>query len=166
MIAGGSRAAVRRAARHGLGFIAQADPPGLRELFETESRAHGREPGPAQFPDGTAVPTTVFVADDLEHAWDELGPYLLHDAMTAAAYRHGDDSVASITRARTVSELRTAPGAYAVLDRDAALEFLHNGRSLALHPLCGGLPPALAWPYLERAVDAVRIAGEQPQHEH
>ncbi len=163
MIAGGSRAAVRRAARHGLGFIAHANPPGLRELFETESRAHGHEPGPAQFPDGSAGPTTVFVADDVDQAWEELGPYLLHDAMTAAAYRHGDDSIASITRARTVSELRAAPGAYAVLDRDAAVAFVRSGRSLALHPLCGGLPPSLAWPYLERAADAVRSVRDELQ---
>ena len=48
----------------------------------------------------------VFVADDTELAWAEIGPYLLHDARMAASYRHGDDSVASITRADTVEELR------------------------------------------------------------
>jgi len=32
---------------------------------------------------------------------------------------------------------------------------------LPLHPLCGGLPPKLAWPYLRRVVDEVmpRLAG-------
>ena len=105
MIAGGSPAAVRRAARHGLGFVAQTNAPGLLELFESESRAHGHEPGPAMFPDNSG-PTTAFVADDVDAAWAEIGPYLLHDALMAASYRHGDDSVASITHAKTVSELR------------------------------------------------------------
>ena len=109
MIAGGSPAAAKRAARHGLGFISQVNSPGLKELYESECRAIGQEPGLTQFPDGSA-PTAVFVADDVDRAWDELGPYLLHDAMTAAAYRHGDDTVASISRAQSVEDLRAAPG--------------------------------------------------------
>jgi alkanesulfonate monooxygenase SsuD/methylene tetrahydromethanopterin reductase-like flavin-dependent oxidoreductase (luciferase family) len=71
MIAGGSKAAVKRAARHGLGFVAQTNNPELLELFDRESRAHGHEPGFTQFPDGTG-PTTTFVADDadgVEKAW-------------------------------------------------------------------------------------------------
>ncbi|MBW0018360.1 MAG: LLM class flavin-dependent oxidoreductase [Mycobacterium sp.] len=153
MIAGGSPAAVKRAARHGLGFVAQANPPGLLELFESESRAHGHEPGPTMFPDN-AGPTTAFVADDVDAAWAEIGPYLLHDALMAASYRRGDDSVASITSAKTVAELRDSPGAYAIFTPDEAATALRSGRPLPLHPLCGGLPPALAWPYLERAAAA------------
>jgi alkanesulfonate monooxygenase SsuD/methylene tetrahydromethanopterin reductase-like flavin-dependent oxidoreductase (luciferase family) len=34
MIAGGSAAAAKRAGRHGLGFIAYTDTPGLKETFE------------------------------------------------------------------------------------------------------------------------------------
>jgi alkanesulfonate monooxygenase SsuD/methylene tetrahydromethanopterin reductase-like flavin-dependent oxidoreductase (luciferase family) len=159
MIAGGSRAAAARAARHGLGFVAQANPPGLLEFFQSESRAHGFEPGPTTFPDGKG-PTTAFVADNVDAAWDEIGPYLLHDARMAASYRHGDDSVASITRANTVAELRESPGAYAVFSPDEAVAQLRTGRPLALHPLCGGLPPDLAWPYLECAARAeAAVAG-------
>lgn len=96
LIAGGSRAAARRAARHGLGFISQTATPGLKEFYEDECRANGHEPGLIQFPVPN-TPTAIFVADDLNRAWDELGPYLLHDARTAASYRHGDDTVASIS---------------------------------------------------------------------
>src|SRR5277367_5868616 len=39
MIAGGSKAAVRRAATHGLGFISQVDSAGLKEFYESECRA-------------------------------------------------------------------------------------------------------------------------------
>ena len=154
MIAGGSAAAARRAARHGLGFISQVASPELRELYETECRNRGFEPGLKQFP-VEGAPTTVFVAADVEAGWRELGPYLLHDAMTAASYRHGDASVASISSARTVGELRAAGGPYRVLTREEAAAHVRGGRPLPLLPLCGGLPPALAWPYLERAVSAV-----------
>jgi hypothetical protein len=99
-------------------------------------------------------PTAVFVADDVDRAWQELGPYLLHDALTAASYRHGDDSVASISRATTVAALRAEPGPYRVLCADEATEYVKAGSPLPLHPLCGGLPPETAWPYLERAVEA------------
>jgi alkanesulfonate monooxygenase SsuD/methylene tetrahydromethanopterin reductase-like flavin-dependent oxidoreductase (luciferase family) len=158
MMAGGSTAAARRAARHGLGFIAQTDAPGLREVFEAESVAHGHQPGPAQFPDGLS-PTAVFVADDVDAAWAEIGPHVLHDARMAAAYRHGDDSVASITRAGSIDELRATSGPYAILTVDEAASRIRSGAGLPLHPLCGGLPPELAWPYLERAALATsRIA--------
>lgn len=154
MVAGGSAAAAKRAARHGLGFLAQTNLPGLRELYESQCRVHGREPGPTQFPEADA-PTTVFVTDDVDRAWSELGLYLLHDAVTAAAYRHGDAEVASISRAASVAELRATPGPYRIFTLDEAVAHLRSGRSLPLLPLCGGLPPSLAWPYLEHAVAAV-----------
>jgi alkanesulfonate monooxygenase SsuD/methylene tetrahydromethanopterin reductase-like flavin-dependent oxidoreductase (luciferase family) len=153
MIAGGSRPAARRAALHGLGFISQSDAPALKDLYDTVCRDHGREPGTVQFP-VPGVPTAAFVAEDVDRAWDELGPYLLHDAMTAASYRHGDDSVASITRASTVPELREMGSPYRIFTVDEAADYVRGGRPLPLHPLCGGVAPEVAWPYLEFAVAA------------
>ncbi|AFM16714.1 flavin-dependent oxidoreductase, F420-dependent methylene-tetrahydromethanopterin reductase [Mycolicibacterium chubuense NBB4] len=152
-VAGGTRAAARRAARHGLGFISQTPSEDLRQYYASQCRAHGHEPGVARFP-VPGEPTAVFVADDVDAAWQELGPYLLHDAVTAASYRHGDDSVASISRALTVSALRAERGPYRVLCLDEATEHVEAGSPLPLHPLCGGLPPETAWRYLEHAVVA------------
>ena len=45
MLAGGSEAAVKRAAKHGLGLVLQTNQGGLKELYENECRAHGHEPG-------------------------------------------------------------------------------------------------------------------------
>ena len=153
LIAGGSRAAARRAAKYGLGFISQTDSPALKSFYEAECRANGHEPGVVQFPTPNA-PTTVFVADDVDSAWDELGLHLLHDATTAASYRHGDDSVASISRADTVAALRETPGPYRIFTLDEAAAYIRRGQPLPLLPLCGGIPPDIAWPYLERAVMA------------
>lgn len=155
LVAGGSKAAARRAARHGLGFISQTASPELRAYYESQCRAHGHEPGLMQFP-VAGVPTAVFVADDVDAAWEEVGPYLLHDAMTAAAYRHGDDSVASISRADSVHALRESDGPYRIFTRAQAAEYVGRTGALPLLPLCGGLPPQVAWPYLERAVEAAR----------
>jgi hypothetical protein len=153
MIAGGSKAAVRRAATHGLGFISQVDRPELRTYYEAQCRAMGNVPGFMQFPVPDS-PTAVFVADNVDQAWEQLGPHLLHDAAMAASYRHGDDSVASITRATTVAELRVAGGPYRILTPTAATEFVRAGSSLPLHPLCGGIEPDVAWRYLRMAVAA------------
>jgi alkanesulfonate monooxygenase SsuD/methylene tetrahydromethanopterin reductase-like flavin-dependent oxidoreductase (luciferase family) len=153
MIAGGSKAAVRRAASHGLGFISQIDRPELRTYYEEQCAKMGQVPGFVQFPVPDS-PTVVFVADDVDQAWEQLGPHLLHDAAMAASYRHGDDSVASITRANTVAELRLAHGPYRILTPTEATEFVRTGKSLPLHPLCGGIDPEVAWRYLKTAIAA------------
>jgi alkanesulfonate monooxygenase SsuD/methylene tetrahydromethanopterin reductase-like flavin-dependent oxidoreductase (luciferase family) len=157
MIAGGSKAAARRAAAHGLGFISQTDSPGLREYYESQCRAAGHEPGIFQFP-VPGTPTTVFVADDVEQAWQVLGPHLVHDAVTAASYRPHDDSVASITRADNVTALREAAGPYRIFAPVEATDYIRSGRPLPLHPLCAGIPPEVAWHHLELAAAATARA--------
>ncbi len=157
LIAGGSKAAARRAARSGLGFISQTDSTALKDFYEAECRAQGHEPGVMQFP-VPGAPTAVFVADDVDAAWNELGRYLLHDATMAASYRHGDDSVASISRAETVAAMREAQGPYRIFTIDEAAAHIRSGKPLPLLPLCGGVPPDLAWPYLQRAVVAAERA--------
>jgi hypothetical protein len=158
LIAGGSKAAARRAGTHGFGFVSQTAVPGLKELYEAECRAHGHEPGMIQFP-VEGAPTTVFVASDapgaVDQAWDELGPHLLHDAIMAASYRPHDDSVASISRADSVAALREeTAGPYRIFTPDEAVDYIRGGRLLPLHPLCGGVAPDVAWPYLELAAAA------------
>lgn len=157
VIAGGSNAAARRAATYGLGFIAQTNSPSLREFYESQCRAAGHEPGVVQFP-VLGAPTAAFVAEDVEEAWDVLGPHLMYDAVTAASYRPNDDSVASITRADNVTALREAGSPYRIFTRDEAAAYIRSGRPLPLHPLCGGIPPDVAWEHLELAADATEQA--------
>jgi hypothetical protein len=45
---------------------------------------------------------------------------------------------------------------------DEAVEYLRVKGILPLHPLCGGLPPDVAWPYLERVVNEVLPAASAP----
>jgi alkanesulfonate monooxygenase SsuD/methylene tetrahydromethanopterin reductase-like flavin-dependent oxidoreductase (luciferase family) len=160
LIAGGSKAAARRAGRYGFGFVSQTDLPGLKEFYEAQCRTHGHEPGIIQFP-VSGAPTAVFVANDVDEAWDVLGPHLLHDAVMAASYRPHDNSVASITRADSVAALRDESGPYRIFTPDEATEFVRSGRPLPLHPLCGGVAPEIAWPYLERAAAAAARAHDK-----
>ena len=153
-VAGGSRAAARRAARHGLGFISQSASADLQQYYEAECRLHGHVPGMARFP-VRGEPTTIFVADDPDRAWAQIGPHLLHDAVTAASYRPTDHSVASISRAESVQAMRDEQaGPYRIVSVDDAVASIRGGTPLPLHPLCGGLAPEVAWQYLECAVAA------------
>lgn len=157
LIAGGSVAAAKRAGRFGLGLIAQANAPGMVEAYHAACEASGHKPGFVKLPD-PAEPTAIFVASDVDAAWAEIGPFLLHDARAAAAFRQGEDHVASISRANSVADLRAENGAYRILTAAEATGRLKDGKSLGLLPLCGGMPPQIAWPYLERAAQAITAA--------
>jgi alkanesulfonate monooxygenase SsuD/methylene tetrahydromethanopterin reductase-like flavin-dependent oxidoreductase (luciferase family) len=155
-VGGGSVHAARRAGRFGLGLIAQAAEPGLEEAYREACREAGHDPGFVRIPEPGLV-TVLFVADDVDRAWDELGRHLLHDATTAASYRHGQTSVASISTAATVEELRADPS-YRIVTVDEAADLIRSGTILPLLPLCGGVDPEVAWPYLRRAVEATERA--------
>lgn len=154
---GASIAAAERAGRYGLGLQASGSVAGMEEAYEAACRAHGHEPSFVHIPD-RSEPSVVFVADDVEQAWDELGPHLLHDAQTYSAWNPDDDAVVFITHASSIDDLRVPGSGYAVLGRDEAVEAVRAGGILRLAPLCGGIPPEVAWPYLERAAEVSAAA--------
>ena len=153
---GGTPAAARRAGRHGIGFFAQTDAPGLQEEYEAAARGAGYDPGLCVLP-SPATPYAVFVADDEDAGWDDVGTSLLADAATYHQWNAAAgtaDTTASVSSAKTVGALRDAAGAHRVVTPTAARSLIAEHGLLALHPLCGGLEPDVAWPYLERAVAA------------
>jgi alkanesulfonate monooxygenase SsuD/methylene tetrahydromethanopterin reductase-like flavin-dependent oxidoreductase (luciferase family) len=154
MWGGGSIAAAKRAGRYGLGFFAQSDLEGMKEAYEASCREHGHEPGMAQLPPKDAA-TTMFVADDVDKAWDEIGEYILHDVKMYGDWNPGDETTASISHAQTVEELRATSPAHKIYSTDEAVELVRNGAPLMLMPLCGGIPPELAWPYVEHVANVV-----------
>jgi alkanesulfonate monooxygenase SsuD/methylene tetrahydromethanopterin reductase-like flavin-dependent oxidoreductase (luciferase family) len=154
MWGGGSLAAARRAGRYGLGLAAQANLPGTQEAYEAACRAHGHDPGPTVLPDRD-TPVTSFVAENVDGAWEEIGPYLLHDARSYAAWNPENQTSAGISHAKTVDDLRALSTTYKIFSVDEAAAHVGGGGILMLAPLCGGLPPAVAWPYLERVAKVV-----------
>lgn len=157
MYGGGSRAAARRAARFGMGFFAQAWSEGLEATYREECARLGHDASLCFIPPpGTA--TSMFVADDVDRAWDELGPYLMHDVRTYASWNEGNHDTASVSFATTVDELRAENRSHRILSVDEAADSLGAGSFLPLHPLVGGLPPDIAWRYLELAADVTRQA--------
>ncbi|OBF92238.1 F420-dependent methylene-tetrahydromethanopterin reductase [Mycolicibacterium flavescens] len=153
MWGGASLAAARRAGRYGLGLLANGSVTGMRDAYETASRAHGHEPGGVLLPPPD-TPTVTFVADDVDEGWDEIGEHLFHDARMYAQWNPDNHASAGISAARDVEELRHHYTSHRIISSEQAREIIRGGGFLNLSPLCGGIPPEIAWPYLRRAADA------------
>ncbi|MGX9792769.1 LLM class flavin-dependent oxidoreductase [Mycobacterium sp. MMS18-G62] len=145
---GASLAAARRAGRNGLGLLANGGVSGMQEAYESACRENGFEPGFMLIPEKDAA-TNCFVADDVDAAWDEIGQYLLHDAMAYSEWNPDNTVSANITTAKTVDELRYESTSHVILSVDEARKRLAAGEVFNINPLCGGIPPAIAWPYLK-----------------
>lgn len=153
LMGGGSPAAVRRAARLGMGMITQGGAPELAALYRDACDAAGTTPGLFIDPPPGSV-TSAFVSEDPDRAWREIGPHLLHDARMYASWM-GDATSASKSVAADVDALRAENGAYRIFTPDEAIAYLERHGVLLTQPLCGGLPPELAWPSLELVASKV-----------
>ena len=156
---GGSVAAAARAGRNGLGFIGQSGDPALGDAYRDAAAAHGHTPGLCILPD-PAAPSSVFVDDDLDEGWDEVGTALLHDATEYHRWNTEAGQATtthSLSGGTTVEGLRAAAGSHRVVTVEQAVELIGAYGPLGLQPLCGGLDPDLAWSYLHR-VDRVMEA--------
>ena len=91
----------------------------------------------------------------VDEAWQELGEYLLHDARSYSGWNPENKTSAGISNAETVAELRATSHSHRIYSVTEAIERLRGGEMLNLSPLCGGLPPRLAWPYLKRIGEVV-----------
>ena len=99
------------------------------------------------------IPLTVFVAEDPERAWAEIGEYMLVDAAGYGRWNADRSGTASISFATTVAELQAERDQYQIITPSEAAEYVAKGIPLALQPLVGGIPPDVAWRYLEAAAN-------------
>lgn len=154
MWGGGSKIAARRAGRNGIGFYAQAGDSVLGEIYEQAARDAGHEPAFYHLPPRD-MPTTTFIADDLDEAWDELGEFMMHDVLSYAAWYSDNPGISSTSFATSAEELRAENKTHRILTVDQAVERIRGGNYLGLHPLVGGLPPEIAWKYLRNVTEKV-----------
>jgi alkanesulfonate monooxygenase SsuD/methylene tetrahydromethanopterin reductase-like flavin-dependent oxidoreductase (luciferase family) len=152
LMGGSSRPAARRAAREADFFIPSG--PEIFEFYREELKQLGK-PDPGPMP---AAPATVtFVARDPDAYWRKIARHVQHEtnmyaewaeqARTFSPYKFYDD----------LDDLR-ASGAYRVY-RPAELIDAARGmvsaQPIMFHPLCGGIPPDLAWESLKLFMDEV-----------
>lgn len=146
LLGGSSEAAARRAARIADGFL-----PSIPEVwvhYQDEMRVLGRpDPGPCPIGPG---PQTVALANDVEEGWEKMGPYFLHETNAYGDWLAEGDGAGPYRRVANLEDLR-AGGQYLVVTPDEHVEMLRGAPFpfAMFHPLCGGIPPELAWSSLE-----------------
>ena len=155
VIVGGS--APRRAARLGDAFLPAIPDQRLGDAYVAECRRLGKGDGLLLWPDG---PMWVFVTDDPDRSWAELGPHALHEANAYARWAAASPGANPWTPVDTVEELRRS-GRYAVVTPEECIEIargLDPRAALSLKPLVAGIDPAIGWRSLELFVDRVAPA--------
>jgi hypothetical protein len=131
-------------------FLSESHHSELEAAYLVEAERVGVPPLGCMFPT-PGVPLTVFVADDPDQAWAEIGEYLMVDAKSYGQWNAHREGTASVSFATTIDELRSERGQYQILTPDEAAAHVGRGAPLGLQPLVGGLPPDIAWRYLEAA---------------
>ncbi len=140
-LGGSSEPAARRAARIADGFMPAV--PESWEFYRDEVMKLGRpDPGPCPIGD-TRV---VALAEDPDTAWEQMGPFFLHETNAYGAWISQGDGASPYHQVSDIQQLRKE-GAYSILTPDEYVEQLkHSPMPFAMmHPLCGGMPIELAW---------------------
>jgi alkanesulfonate monooxygenase SsuD/methylene tetrahydromethanopterin reductase-like flavin-dependent oxidoreductase (luciferase family) len=148
MLGGSSVPAARRAAELGVGIL-----PSSKEIWDAYRAGcieFGR-PDPGEFLGGDT--SFIHVATDVERAWEQIGPYAMHEANAYAAWMgaSGIGAEGGYVPFASIDELR-ASGQYRVLTPEQLVQELQAAgpfASCTLHPMMGGIPPAIAWESLE-----------------
>jgi alkanesulfonate monooxygenase SsuD/methylene tetrahydromethanopterin reductase-like flavin-dependent oxidoreductase (luciferase family) len=140
-LGGSSKPAAQRAARIADGFIPSV--PDVWPYYRDEVQALGR-PDPGSCPIGANQ--VVALAEDPERGWAQMAPFFLHENNSYGAWE-AQSGVASPYRSVADTDELRATGRYQVLTPAAFVNELKGSLSpyVNLHPMCGGMPVALAW---------------------
>jgi alkanesulfonate monooxygenase SsuD/methylene tetrahydromethanopterin reductase-like flavin-dependent oxidoreductase (luciferase family) len=144
MVGGSNRVSARRAARFGLPYAPPAKLPELETYYEQLCAENGTSPLIVSPPEHVSQ---IFIAEEPDQAWQQIGEHLLHEATTYASWQTPDIRSSVHSHATTVDELR-AEGIYEILSPGQCLaRAAEQGpeAAFALHPLCGGMPLESAW---------------------
>lgn len=150
VMGGSTENAARRAARLRLGFFAAASDQQLAAFYQDECAKVGFDQGFCSVP---APLGFIHVSDDPERDWERIAPHALHEAQVYGSWqRAGQHSAVSIEGPVTLDTVKQS-GIYRVLTPDECVDFwnsLDDFGTFLLHPLMGGIPPALAQESIER----------------
>jgi alkanesulfonate monooxygenase SsuD/methylene tetrahydromethanopterin reductase-like flavin-dependent oxidoreductase (luciferase family) len=141
LIGGSTEAAARRAARLRAGFFPAVGDPHLADVYVQECARLGFDGGFVSLPRG---PGFVHVSEDPERDWARIAPHALYDAQTYASWQTPGQRSAVHVEARTADDLRRS-GVYRVVMPEECVRLAEETGQVLLHPLMGGMPPALGW---------------------
>jgi alkanesulfonate monooxygenase SsuD/methylene tetrahydromethanopterin reductase-like flavin-dependent oxidoreductase (luciferase family) len=141
LLGGSSEPAARRAARIADGFIPSI--PAVWEFYRDEvQKLGGADPGPSAIGENRVIA----LAEDAEKGWAEMAPFFLHETNAYGVWQAQDDVASPFRSVSDIDQLR-ATGQYRVLSPGQFVDEMKAAPfpSAMFHPLCGGMPPDLAW---------------------
>jgi alkanesulfonate monooxygenase SsuD/methylene tetrahydromethanopterin reductase-like flavin-dependent oxidoreductase (luciferase family) len=149
-LGGSSAVAARRAARLPVAGFYPTDP-GLESVYQDERRRLGLPPGGFERMSG---PLFIHVATDPDRDWAAIAPHALHETNSYAAW-----SGVNYAASTDAAHLRSS-GSYRVVTPDECVQLYSQAdaagsTAFRLHPLMGGMDPAVGWSSLELFVAQV-----------
>lgn len=141
-------AAAKRAGKYADGF--HTHDAELYQIYFDEAKANGKNPMPFRQPG----PGFVHVAEDPEAEWEKIAPHAMHEMNAYGKWATEGVTTSIYHEVNSIEELK-ASGGYAVVTPDECIELGRKYGAILLHPLMGGLDPALAWKSLELYVNKV-----------
>jgi len=153
LVGGMSRPAARRAARLGLPFAPPVADPALEAYYHEQCEKYGTtgftHSPPADF-------SVLFLHDDPDRAWVELGRYFLNEAVEYSSWKTAGVNRPLEFTSDSVDALREEQR-YEIITPAECLR-RHREREdffAALHPLIGGMPLDSAWQSLRLYAEQV-----------
>jgi alkanesulfonate monooxygenase SsuD/methylene tetrahydromethanopterin reductase-like flavin-dependent oxidoreductase (luciferase family) len=154
-IGGGARATARRAARFGLPLSLADYLPDIdahyRELCATAGIT------PFVIMPGPINRGMIYLHEDPDRAWSELGDHILWEAVTYGGWSTDERSLMHLPGVQTLDEVK-ASGRYRFLTPGQLIAEVRDSENygpLVLHPLVGGMPIDEAWKSVQLLTDTV-----------
>lgn len=154
LLGGMSKAAAKRAARFGIPFSPPTPMPELEAYYHEQLQVFGKTgfvyTPPADF-------SILFIDNDPERAWQEIGPYFLNEVREYSSWKQQGLLRPLEFESASVEALRQSKR-YEILT-PAQCRARHEERGekfmATLHPLVGGVPLERAWGCLRLYVEEV-----------
>ena len=153
-VGGSVEASAKRAARLHLPFIPAVSDQALMDAYLSESAACGHQAPFCAMPSG---PGLVIVTRDPDRLWERIGPNLVYDASVYASWQYPDQRTSWMVEADDVDQLRAA-GQHHIVTPEECVDLMRSDGVVVLHPLCGGIDPAIGWESLHLVAEEVMPA--------
>jgi alkanesulfonate monooxygenase SsuD/methylene tetrahydromethanopterin reductase-like flavin-dependent oxidoreductase (luciferase family) len=145
LIGGSTEKAAKRAAKLRAGFFPAIGDQRLADIYTEECARVGFHGGFVSMPNG---PGFVHVSENPERDWQRIAPHVLYDAQTYASWQTTDQRSQMHVEGNTLDDVKKS-GAYTVLTPDDTVKLAEETGRIILHPLMGGMEPALGWESLK-----------------
>ncbi len=154
-IGGGVRATARRAARFRLPLSLADHLPDIAAYYRELAAEAGT--APVVLMPGPANRGMIYLHEEPDRAWAELGDHILWEAVTYGGWSSDQRSLMHLPGVQTLDQVRSS-GRYRFLTPDQLIAEVRDADDygpLVLHPLVGGMPVDEAWKSVHLLVDRV-----------